>query len=122
MQNKILLVALLLLGGCSSYVCDEKSKEVKFAKALSKQKLEYIYKETREFFADKERMHYDGPIPQQFTELGVKAIRVHKGIHLRLKGCFDHWVDIVVFDNLTNPKIELWHSGTVKELLWEQKK
>ena len=125
MKTKILLL-LTFIGIISFFSwpiddCSEKAKEVAFAKSLSEKQLSTLYTDTKSFFKDKERIHYGGTIPSQFSKLGIMAIRVHKGIHLRLQGCMDHWVDIVVFDEDTNPRIELWYDITRKDKLWTPK-
>lgn len=125
--NKVAVITILifLLPACSSSSCDTDSKEVAFVKSLSNLQLTKIFTDTKEFFLTNERMHFGGKIPAQFTEIGVKAIRVHRGIHLRLQGCMDHYVDLVVFEQEQNQRIELWYGGNGKkyhkDIIWENK-
>ena len=123
MKNIVIITFLLsILTGCSPVICGADSKKVTYAKALTNLQLEKLFNDTTEFFQTNERIHFQGELPAQFKDLGIKVIRVHRGVHLRLQGCFDHHVDLVVFDQGENQRIELWYGeeNFQKDVLWKQ--
>jgi len=125
MRNIIIIAFLLsILTGCSPAICGADSKEVTYAKALTSLQLKKLFKDTTEFFQNNERIRFIGEIPAQFKDIGIKAISVHKGIHLRLQSCFDHYIDLVVFDQGEKQRIELWYGGNgeklQKDMLWKK--
>lgn len=118
MKLCLLVLILLACGGCTSSDCSSYSDEAAYVRNLSNDELNEIYQTTLSFFESRERFDWEGPLPEALGKHGIKYIRVHKQIHLRLNGCFDQWVDIVVFDTDEAPKMELRYGFNTREKIW----
>ena len=116
------ITILLSLSGCadSGVICDEKSSEVSFARSIGKERLAKVFEDVK-VLKSEGKILSGGLVPAQFSDLKIKTIRVHTNVHLRLKGCFDHHIDLVVYDG-EEQKIELrWGEHKPgKEVLWKK--
>ena len=78
--------------------CQEDSEAVAYARSLSSQRLEKLYKDM-EAFSHREDIPIDGyqvydesnDVPDEFADLKVVKIRPEKG-NIMVKGCFDHYI------------------------------
>ena len=120
MRLFVIILVCIHLSSCLAADCSESSEKVVYARALSKEQLSEIYFATLDIFNDHERFHYEGPLPETLKKHGIITIRVHKQIHLRLEGCLDDWVDLVVVDDVEDPKIELKYQRGKREILWRK--
>ena len=125
----ILFAALSLLG-CGDVTCDADSVEVASARQLSQARLQQVANDVDELLRGNSKpagslwtVSEEG-VPEQFQDIGVVVSRVTPiDVRLRLKGCMDHHVDLVVTGSVAgSDRIELWFGEgptSGKEVLWE---
>ncbi len=127
----LLVVSFTLsLAGCDMSTCGADAPEVRFARSLTQERLSALYESTVDLVAESPARiwQYGRSFPDTLADLPLKAIRMHAwGVHYRLQGCMDHWVDLVVYEGGINGnydpqgRIELWfgeHQEHTREELW----
>ena len=120
------------LAGCIDVTCDGNDSEAVAARALSKERLERLYTDIANWGPNK---HWTdvylwddakGEVPEQFKDIGAGfAERTFDGnVVLRLRGCMDHHLDlIVVLAKDEDPRIELRYGEgptSGQEILWRR--
>ena len=125
----LLIVVLFISIGCPE-PCGESADEVSIARSLSDQRLQKLVADTGMLLQeltpdlDADRFYVDSSRPE-FVDLDPVEVRIHgSNLLIRLRGCLDHYVDMIVVDSLSdNPRVVL-HWGehdTGKEVLWSAK-
>ena len=106
MKYLLLIPALALAQACDGSLgdvsCDEDSAEVAFARSLSSERLTKLVDDSRALLISSPGEDSWGAgetaIPHQFADLHPKMLRSVRGgeLRVRLKGCMDHHIDLVV--------------------------
>jgi hypothetical protein len=132
------MALLFLLSRCGSFFsqavkCGEDSEAVFYARSLSQERLEKLYKDM-ERYSIKDNLPLDGyqvyqkdsEVPDEFNDLKVVKIRPFEG-NIMIEGCFDHYVYLdfhgfgLLKESRPERKIVLrWgeHTGAGSEVIW----
>lgn len=131
MNSRHLSITLLawLLVGCDSFDCEGDSAEAAAMRALDRDRLQQLALDIDALWSarsdsEKHRVFRSRDnMPVEFKKLGIRMLRIHSDrATLRLKGCFDHHLDLAVSrDEVGVSQVALMYGEgpcTEKEILW----